>query len=54
MVIQQEFIVYNGDSLQFIANWLADASCDISESLGYDIRKFKIVINIKNIEDKES
>lgn len=53
MILKQEFIAYDGDSLQFIANWLADASCDISETLGYDANKFKIIVSIENIENKE-
>lgn len=50
MIKKEEFIVHDGDSLDFIAYWLANRSCDISEELGYEVKKFKIVISIENKE----
>jgi hypothetical protein len=50
MLKKLEITVYDGDPLKPIADWLADASCYISDALGYDVKKFKIVVTI---EDKE-
>lgn len=47
---QTEFTVYDGDSLGFIAHWIADATSDISEKYGQKVKSFKITITV---EDKE-
>ncbi len=47
----QEFIVYDGDNIDYISQWLAETSCDISEVLGYDVKKFKIIVSIEKVED---
>lgn len=44
---QTEFIVYDGDSLNFIADWVADATCDISEENGNKIQSFKITVIVE-------
>jgi hypothetical protein len=47
---QQEFTVWDGDRLQFISDWIANATCDISEEVGYDVKKFKVNVSVEEIQ----
>ena len=51
MIKKEEFIVYDGDPIKFIGQWLANRSCEISEELGYKVKKFKIIVSIENIKN---